>query len=189
MCIERLLGGQKFGCVFVKSEDNHDGGPVPMQERKKALRVLVHELAHRMHLGQEHVATSCGSRLCKNIPVIHTFRQLSPQTDWELTNLQDEVDAVLYLGYNSEDVTYEEAVLLNQKILDMDLRQEYSHAMQSQAYKDSPEWGGYWQFSFHEFFAEASVSFLVANSGSTFPSREWTEINHPKLFTLLSKVL
>ena len=168
--------------IWIKTQLVRGGGPISMAERRTNLKVIVHEMAHRVHLATEYIATDCGSHICKNLQ--YRYDGLS---DLELGEIKDEVDAVLYLGYESEDITYEDAVLLNKKILDMRIEHLFSIAGDSQQYQDLPG-SQYWAKNYVEFWAESSLSFLIANSGGLFPDRDWIEKNDPRLFSLLDEV-
>ena len=168
--------------IWIKTQLVRGGGPISMAERRGNLKVIVHEMAHRVHLATEYIATDCGSHICKNLQ-----KRYDGLSDLELGEIKDEVDAVLYLGYESEDIAYEDAVLLNKKILDMRIRHLFAVAGDSQQYQDLPG-SRYWAGNYAEFWAEASLSFLVANSGGSFPDREWIEKKDPRLFSLLDEV-
>lgn len=68
------------------------------------------------------------------------------------------------------------------------IRQLYSSAMQAQFGQDPPQEYVYWTTNSKKFWAEASVSFLVAEAGSSYPEREWIEQNDSLIFSLLSEV-
>lgn len=169
-----------------------DDKGVSLLQRISKLHTLIHELAHRIHLVQDVIssdACSFGYGPLKQylVSVDNTHKQSGPfdEGDDILTNAKEEVEAVLYLGYKSDRINFEEAVWLNRKILDMRIRRAYAKAMDNDKYKD---WRHqYWSTNHAEFWAEASVSFLVKDRDHAFPPRAWIEKHDPETFSILSE--
>ena len=195
---QHAKGGPLLGLMFshldhvwVRSEGRRGVGPVDMRDRIMVIITLIHEFAHRAHLVTEFVATDCNKHLCKNILELG---HPSEETDRELDNIRDEVGAVLWLGYVSETITYDDAIILNRAILDMRIRRLYANALTSEIYKRDPEqnkpWNGYWSTHYTEFFAEASVAFVIGVDPNqrSFRHRNWIKRNDPMLFSLLDEV-
>ena len=164
---------------------------VSLSRRIEMLHTLIHELAHRIHLVPDVIASdqcAFGNGPLKQYLVsVHNPQQSGPfeEGDDILTNAKEEVEAVLYLGYKSDRINFEEAVWLNRKILDMRIRRAYAKAMDNDKYKD---WRGeYWSTNHAEFWAEASVSFLVKDRDHAFPPRAWIEKHDPETFSILSE--
>ena len=173
------------------------GESLSMDDRIDMLLTLIHEVGHRVHMAPDFIADwnnpvpeySFGPLKTTFIPIRNQKRTgPSEEGDAVLSAAKDEVEAVLYLGYKSERMTYDEAVWLNRKILDMRLRRAYAKAMDSNEYQDSIWAGGYWSTNYYEFWAEASVSFLVENDHEKFPPRDWIEEHDPDLFSILREV-
>ena len=169
-----------------------DNEGVSLSRRIQMLHTLIHELAHRIHLVPDVIASDKCSFL-SNSPLeqymvsVHNQQDPGPFQigDDILTNAREEVEAVLYLGYKSDRINFEEAVWLNRKILDMRIRRAYAKAMDNDKYKD---WRHeYWTKNHSEFWAEASVSFLVKNRDRAFPPRAWIEKHDPETFSILSE--
>lgn len=100
---------------------------------------------------------------------------------------------MLFIGYKSESIRYEEAVMMNKLILDMRLRELYSVVEASPEYADLRHIHG--MTDHREYWAEASASFLFVLGGNfdkgsinNFPSRNWICTEDPKLFELLKEV-
>ena len=155
-----------------------------IEERLRVINILAHELAHAMHKGHDFVADKKG----KYVIFYKQEKQTSDTKYLALMQAQPLVDLVLYMGYESDEMTYAEAVLINTAILDMRIKNLYSNAMESDIYKTWREGRPYWTVNHAEFFAEASASFLGFHELSSFPSRDWMAKNDPPLFSLLRQV-
>ncbi|CAM9866147.1 unnamed protein product [Ectocarpus sp. 12 AP-2014] len=146
--------------------------------RKLAIRVLVHEMAHHIHLIKpidDHTTTTTPFR-----------------TDWfkMVANMEDEAQILLYLGGRDAGLTYREAMYYMRSILNQRIKDIYTASSRSPAY-------GWWRkyirhsyaFTNHkEFWAEASESYIVGWSNDRFPDREWIRSNDPALYKLLGEV-
>lgn len=185
------MGGTLTGYYNTASHLLWAESPGVFESTKSRLRVIyvvAHELTHMMHLGYDFIAGDCleSDRLCKYIIKGDDSKKIpSDKVYLALTRAQPLVDLVLYMGYRSDEMSFAEAVLINNAILDMRLKHIYLKAMESDVYKKS--WT-YYSVNAAEFFAEASSSFLGFDRFSSFPSRDWIAKNDPPLFSLLRQV-
>lgn len=168
--------------IWVKHQSR--GPSESILKRESYVHVLIHEFTQWLHMSTPHVAIDGRSRLLRNVVAVVTREGPIAENDRKLEKVRDEVEAVLYLGYESPDISYEDARIINKKILDMRLRQLYSNAMHSERYKMKRV--GYWTTNHLEFFAEASLAFIT--DGGSFPSRDWIKANDPEIFNLLQEV-
>lgn len=146
--------------------------------RPTAIRVLVHEMAHRIH----------------NIMPIDDYSIITTRFRNNLlemvANVEDEAHMLLYLHRKDVSLTYHEAMSVMKSVLDQRIKDIYTKSSTSPMYR----W--WWKnvkysyaFSNHyEFWAEASESYIVGWSSSNFPDREWIRTNDPALFRLLGDV-
>ena len=168
--------------VFLHS-DNAKKAEMSMFERRTLQEVLVHELAHHTHLGTEPLAYDCGEHLCKNIQKHSDEFVGSVMT----SKMRKEVDLVLFFGYKSDFLSYEEAVLVNKIILNNRIIALYQAALDSTLYE--PWKAKYAMTNKDEFWAEATRTFFTRVHVETrFPTRTWVKKNDPALYDLLLEV-
>lgn len=110
------------------------------------------------------------------------------------SEIRNEVDLVLYFGYRSDFLSYEEAKFIHKTILNNRIIERYEAAKTSTAWKEYLAEYGMMTDHF-EFFAEASRAWLTDRSemmGRTkvrmiFPGREWVKKNDPRRYNLLGE--
>lgn len=146
--------------------------------RPMAIRVLVHEMAHRIH---RRIPTEDFTTVTN-----HARNNLLEM----VTNVEDEAQMLLYLHRTDVSLTYHEAMSVMSSVLDKKVEDVFANAQKSPAYR------GWWQsvkysYAFsnrYEFWAEASESYIVGWSSNRFPDREWIRNNDPALFKFLGYV-
>lgn len=180
--------------LYVSKTEDNSGDNVKLDERGRQLKILVHELAHRVHIVSEPVGMECSEHdpktinpdalkgVCKERPVpVNT-----EETKGYLDIIRDEVYGVVFLGLHSDNMTLEEASVYLKMILDVRLETIYERAKSSELYE---KYRYEYAFTNHrEMWAEASASFLYAINPRHFPDRDWIQQNDPQLYSLLTEV-
>lgn len=185
-----LEGFYENGTKHIWVHDDPDQSPLYI------LGILGHEIAHRVHGDAYDVATECtsGKGFCVNL----MYDVESGHNDTTRLNVYknvNEAKGVLYLGLKSENMTPDEARIYLKAHLDTQILQAYhnaKHGIHRDAYAEF-DGADYAMSSYKEFWAEASVAFLlgrhVEQSGvARFPHHDWIQQNDPQLFTTLEEV-
>ena len=180
--------------LYVSKTEDKNEDRVKLDERGRQLMILVHEMAHRVHLVSDPIGMECVEQEARSDdpdPFKGVCKERAVNVNTEktreyLNTVRDEVYGVVFLGVKSDHMTLEEASIYLKMILDIRIDSIYEKSKESKIYE---KYRYEYAFTNHrEFWAEASTSFLYTINPRNFPGREWIQENDPELYSVLSEV-